>query len=293
MPLLRCAFAVLAATVSASAAPTSPSASSVRIEPARVTTVVVRADAGRPVERALPSRAYAAGVEADADMRWGDSERSYREASADWTAAARLQPSAASELAIAKADRERQRSQLLASIDHLRPSRAAEGGVAPERPGSDALAEGKLLRAKLMAVRAYLGRVPPGLYSRTRDRLREALRRTSVTRGSAPAATPAAIADIHLLLCATYAVGGELEAARSERAQVGEGARASPALDLSMATCDAALGDADSAIARLELVALNPGGGARVDEAALRDIYIANDWDRLRDDPRFERLFRR
>ena len=39
-------------------------------------------------------------------------------------------------------------------------------------------------------------------------------------------------------------------------------------------------------------MALHPGPG-RTDRFALRDLYLSNDWDRLRGDPRFESLFPR
>jgi hypothetical protein len=261
----------------------------VQLQPGRMTTVVVSPEVGRPVERAVPNRSYAAAVAADAEMRWTDAEALYREAGAEWSATARIRPSRALELAVAKAERERQRSQLLASLARSNANRPPTDDAA--RRG-DALGEGRLLRAKLMAVRAFLARVPPALYSRTRDRLQDALRAVAGTEGTAAGPTHATVADIHLMLCATYAVGGEPAAARLERAQVGEPERADATLDVSMAACDAALGDRESALSRLEILALHPGPG-RADRLGLRDVYIANDWDRLRDDPRFERLFRR
>jgi len=55
-----------------------------------------------------------------------------------------------------------------------------------------------------------------------------------------------------------------------------------------MAIYQVADGDLESALAYLDVYARrqDPTGGNRL-------IYIQNDWDRLRDDPRFERLFRR
>jgi hypothetical protein len=155
---------------------------------------------------------------------------------------------------------------------------------------SDALDEGRLLRAKMMTARAVLERVPAGLYARARDRLREALR-----AGAGASAVPARMggeAEIYLLLCATYAAGGEIEAARLARAHVTEAERADPANTVALAVCAAALGETRAAIAELEILALHPGPG-RSDRFQLRDLYLANDWDRLRGDPKFESLFPR
>ena len=99
-------------------------------------------------------------------------------------------------------------------------------------------------------------------------------------------------AEIHLLLCSTYAAGGEIEAARLARAHVTEAERADPMNNLALAACAAGLGETRGALAELEIVALHPGPG-RTDRYALRDIYLSNDWDRLRGDPKFESLFPR
>ena len=98
-------------------------------------------------------------------------------------------------------------------------------------------------------------------------------------------------AEIHLLLCATYAVGGDIEAARLARAHVTEAERADPANTVALAACAAALGETRAAIAELEMLALHPGRG-RSDRFALRDLYLANDWDRLRGDPASRACFR-
>ena len=114
----------------AAAPPPPPPAPGVVIAPRRATTLVVSADVGAPVERAVPSRAYARAIAADAELRWSDAEELYREAAAEWTAAARLRPSRALDLAITKAERERTRSQALAS-------RARAAATARPRPGRD------------------------------------------------------------------------------------------------------------------------------------------------------------
>jgi hypothetical protein len=261
---------------------------SVPLQPGRTTPVIVTVDVGAPLERAVPGRFYAQAAAADAEQRWSDAAALYREAVTEWSTAARVQPSRALELALAKAERERQRSQLLASRVRAAPGAISRFGRDSFSRRADALDEARQLRAKLLTARAVLERVPTALYVRTRDRLREALR---------AGATGAAVrvggdAEIHLLLCATYAVGGEIEAARLARAHVTEAERADPVNSVALAACAAALGETRAAIAELEVVALHPGPG-RSDRFALRDLYLYNDWDRLRGDPRFESLFPR
>jgi hypothetical protein len=263
------------------------------LAPGRTTAVTVTVDVGAPLERAVASKFYAQAAAADAEQRWSDAVTLYREAGAEWAAAARLQPSRTLELAGAKAERERQRSQLLASRAMAMTSMGTNSrfGRDPFTRRADALDEGRQLRAKLMATRAALERVPAGLYARTRDRLREALR-ASAGAGPGASARMGGDGEIQLLLCATYAVGGEIEAARLARAHVTEAERADPANTVALAVCAAALGETRAALAELEIVALHPGPG-RSDRFALRDLYLANDWDRLRGDPKFESLFPR
>jgi hypothetical protein len=282
--------AALAALFLAPLAPSAatPPAPTLRIESGRTSTVVATADVGAPLERAVPGQAYARAAAADGEQRWADAESLYRDAVSEWNAAARLeptQPSRALELAIAKAERERQRSQLLAARARAAANRGPVAGFA--RRG-EALDEARLLRGKLMAARAITGRVPPALYARTRDRLEQALRARDPS--APPAARVAGDAEIHLLLCATRAAAGEPEAARLARAHVTETERDDPANTLPLAICAAALGETRAALAALEIIALRPGPG-RSDRFALRDLYISNDWDRLRGDPRFESLF--
>ena len=268
-------------------------APSLPLPPGRTTDVTVAVDVGAPLERAVASKYYEQAAAADAQQRWADATALYREAGSEWAAAARVQPSRALELAAAKAERERQRSQLLASRALAAQSMAGGSNRFTREPythRSDALDEGRLLRAKMMTARAVLERVPAGLYARARDRLRESLR-----AGAGASPTPARMggeAEIYLLLCATYAAGGEIEAARLARAHVTEAERADPANTVALAVCAAALGETRAAIAELEIVALHPGPG-RSDRFQLRDLYLANDWDRLRGDPKFESLFPR
>jgi hypothetical protein len=265
---------------------------SVPLPPGRTTTVVVTPDVGTPLERAVASKFYAQAVTADAEQRWADAAALYREAVTEWTAAGRLQPSRALDLAAAKAERERQRSQLLAS--RARGTLGVTGRFSRDASvrRADALDEGRQLRGKLMVARATLDRVPAALYARTRDRLREALRAGAAGGGGGGGGRAGGDAEVQLLLCATYAAAGEMEAARLARAHVTEAERADPANTVAMAACAAGLGETRAAIAELEILALHPGPG-RTDRFALRDLYLSNDWDRLRGDPKFETLFPR
>lgn len=271
------------------AAPGGGAQTSVPLAPGRTTAVIVSADVGSPLERVVPSRLYAQAVAADAEQRWGDAAALYREAATEWTAAARLSPSRALDLAAAKAERERQRSQLLGSRARNATTTPTTNRFARDALSrrSDALEEARHLRWKLLATRAVLERVPADLYARTRDRLREALRLGTQAPGARPGD-----AEIHLLLCSTYAIGGEIEAARLERAHLTEADRSDSSNTVQLAACAAALGETRTAIAELEILALHPGPG-RTDRYVLRDVYLSNDWDRLRGDPKFESLFPR
>jgi hypothetical protein len=134
-----------------------------------------------------------------------------------------------------------------------------------------------------MATRAALGRVPAELYVRARAQLEAARDAAARTREGADA-------EIALQLCAVYAVGGDPAAARVARAQLTPAERADPANTIGRAVCAAALGETPAALAALESFVLRPV--APRPEAVLRDVYLANDWDHLRGDPRFESLFR-
>ena len=257
----------------------------------RTTAVVVTVEVGAPLERAVPGKFYAQAAAADGEQRWADAAALYREAVNEWTAATHLQPSRALDLAVMKAERERQRSQLLAS--RVRGTTSTTGTIGhfgrdPFSRRTDALEEARQLRAKLLATRAVLERVPPALYARTLARLREALRAGAGGAGQRMGGD----AEIHLLLCATLAAGGDIEAARLARAHVTEAERADQTNGVALAQCAAALGETRAALAELEVLALHPGPG-RGDRFALRDLYLANDWDRLRGDAKFESLFPR
>src|SRR6185369_3002090 len=66
------------------AAPGSGAQTSVPLAPGRTTAVVVSADVGNPLERAVPSRLYVQAVTADSEQRWGDAAALYREAATEW-----------------------------------------------------------------------------------------------------------------------------------------------------------------------------------------------------------------
>jgi hypothetical protein len=275
-----------AAALFAAAPPAAAASASIPIQPRRTNTVVVSIDVGAPIERAVPSRAYARAIAADAELRWSEAETLYREAHAEWSAAARLSPSRALELAIAKADRERQRSQSLAARAR---ATTARGDRDPGASRNDALEEARLLRAKLMATRAVLAWVPTALYARTLERL-QAARRVAPSDDDDDGGAVAREGEINLLLCATHAAAGESKQARLDRARVGEADRADPSNSIPLAACAAALGETRAALAALELALLHPIVGRIVRDTS---IYEANDWDRLRGDPRFESLFPR
>jgi hypothetical protein len=255
----------------------------VALSPGRTTAVAAALDVGAPVERAVPGRAYALAIARDGEQRWAEAAALYQQAVVEWTAVLRTRAAPGSgpavERALQKAERERQRSQLLASLappPHGRPD------MAPSRMSP--LDQARLYRTKLMVVRAFTGTVPAGLYARARQALEDALRGDGAVR-------PENEAEVRLLQCATHAAAGDARAARLARARVPEADRDQPANALPMAVCAAALGEDDEALTRLELYVLHPPPH-RVDSFTLRDLYVANDWDHLRGAPRFESLFR-
>jgi len=262
--------------------------------PGRTVTVIATDDVGAPLERAFPSATYARAAAADAELRWSDARILYRQAADDWTASARTRPSRALQNAIAKAEHEASVSQALASYEGLGTASLDRLPTEARRAflQRQALEVGRNLRAKLMATRAVLGRVSPELYTRTRARLEQARDAAPPAHGANPAQSPndGGDAETALLLCATYAVGGDPAAARLARTHVSSRARAEPANAVARAACAAALGETEAALAALESFVLRPL--IPRSDIALRDVYLANDWDHLRGDPRFESLFR-
>jgi hypothetical protein len=249
----------------------------VTLAPGRTTTVVVTPDLGAPVERAVPGRAFARAVALDGERRWAEAATLYEEAAAEWTTAARVHPSPAFELAIQKATRERQRSLLLAStVPTLGRFESVVVSIAP-------LEEGNYLRDKLMLVRATTGHAPAELYARARDAFEGALRAPVGRRAVGEA-------ELHLLLCATHAAAGARDAARLARARVNAADRNDLDNALPLALCAAALGEDADALGWLEALVLRPAPH-QLEPFRLRELYLANDWDRLRGQPLFESLF--
>jgi len=247
------------------------------IEAGRTNSVRLTRDLGVAIERAVPGQAFPLAVSMDAEQRWSEAATLYQQAVAEWTDALRVRPSLALERAIEKAERERQRSMLLAS------TRPARGRLEAPRTSINPLEEGRLLRAKVMVVRAARGLAPPELVARARAAFGEALRATGAPR-------PGADAEIRLQLCATRAAAGDLSGGRLERAHVTTAERHDLDNALPLALCAAALGEDDEAMARLEMYVLRPAPHP-LDPYTLRDLYLANDWDHLRRQPRFETLF--
>jgi len=292
--LIGAAHLILIAVLGAdpAAAGTRATTGAIPLQAGRTTTVVVGPDVGTPLELAVPSTAYAHASAADADRRWEDALPLYRQAIAEWTALSYTRPSRPLALAIDKAHLELQISQLLAALSNESPpaGRAVHGADDAWRAFGRvrALQEGRLLEGKLLSTRAALGRVSPALYARARERLEEARDAEPRPAGGARASESA---EIELLLCATYAVGDADADARFARAQVTEAERADPANALGVAGCAALLGEADAALRTLETVVLQRFPPRP--ERYLRDIYLSNEWDRLRGTPRFESLFPR
>jgi hypothetical protein len=250
----------------------------VTVEGGRTTSIEAAPPLGTSLERAVLSEAYAQAVANDRDERWSDAAGLYQQAIADWTSRYRHDPSPELERAIFKADRERQRSQLLAGVQAHRDKLPAATLRAL------ALERGRIYRTKLMSVRAFTGAVPAGLFARTRRELEEALRLADTSK-------PGADTEARLLLCATRAAGGDRAAARIELAHVTTVERDDTAATLPLAVCQAALGNLPLALGLLETFVQRQPIEQRLDPFALRDLYLANDWDRLRGDRRFESLF--
>jgi hypothetical protein len=130
------AFALALAPLAAFATTTAP------LVPGRTTVVRVPPwpALGAPVERAVPSPAFARAATLDGERRFADAAPLYEQAAAEWGTASRVRPSPALELAIHKANRERQRSLLLASTVPARGRfESVVTSIAP-------LEEGNLLR---------------------------------------------------------------------------------------------------------------------------------------------------
>ena len=278
-PRLSCRWSwVVVALVVAAGPARADDGAHVTIDEGRTTDIVAGPPVGAALERAVRSEAYALAVASDHDEHWSEAAGLYQQAIAEWTSQYKHDPSPELERAIFKADRERQRSQLLAGVQAQRDK------LPPATVRALALERGRIYRAKLMSVRAYTGAVPVALFARARRELEEALRLADSTK-------PSAETEVRLLLCAARAAGGDRMAARLELAHVPTSERDDPATTLPLATCQAALGNLPEALSLLEAYVRRQPVEQRLDPYALRDLYLANDWDRLRGDSRFESLF--
>jgi hypothetical protein len=254
-------------------------AARVMIESGRTTVIEAGPLVGAPIERTVKSEAYAAAVAKDREQRWTDAATYYQQAVNEWSAKSRFNPAVDLDRAVYKADRERQRSLLLAAVQSRRDKLPAATMRAL------ALERARAYRTKLMSVRAFTGAVPMALYVRTRQELDEALRLGE------PGKPTSQQTEARLLLCAARAAAGELAPARLDLAAVSSAERDDSTNTLPLAICHAALGDLPQALTLLETFVLRQPPEQRLDAYALRDLYLSNDWDRLRGDRRFERLF--
>lgn len=272
---------------------------------------------------------YRRGMEMDSEQRWLEASGCYQQALVEIAATHRLHspplpssvssgpPSAAPALeAIAfKIDLERRHSRALVEGPSAAVGISGVGAPPPARPSPapgrlSALERGRLLRMKVMAARSATGAVPEGLVSATLRALRRALRESAVTSprtdpsdsedaesGNAPNdAVPSPRGtggdpEIRLLLCATRAVNGDRRGARLELAHVTASDREDPRHALALAFCQAALGHDEDALGSLAVAVDRLGPSLRFVPSQARDLESSNDWDRLRADPRFQRIF--
>ena len=248
----------------------------------RTTTIVVEDDIGHPLERqadflmAAPS--YRRAIASDRDLQWAEAVGLYQQALIELAAAAQLKPPQQLEAAAFKLDLERRRSRALAEDAAGPPASAAPrpAGGSPSPPRLQPVERARLLRQKMMAVRAATGSTPDALRSAT----------LAALTGAPPAP------EVRLLLCATLGVSGARAAARQHLAGVSAAERSDPARALMLATCQAALGYRDDALASLSVAVNRLGPSSKFLPGPSREIQSGNDWDPLRRDPRFLRLFR-
>jgi hypothetical protein len=280
----------------AAASPPSPSPAAILAPAGRTTTVVVEDDVGHPLEResdfvaAAPS--YRRAIASDRDQQWAEAVGLYQQALIELAAAAQLKPPQQLETAAFKVDLERRRSRALAE-DTAAPSSsgARSSGAGASSPRLLPLERGRLLRQKLMAVRAATGSTPEALRSATQGALTRALQDAEHGAAARDPRQPAA-PEVRLLLCATLAVSGDRAGARLQLAALGAVERSDPARALTLAACQAALGYRDDALASLAVAVNRLGPSSKFLPGPSREIQSYNDWDPLRRDPRFLRLFR-
>jgi hypothetical protein len=228
----------------------------------------------------------------DRDQRWVEAVGLYQQALIEVAAAAQLAPPQQLDAVVFKLDLERRRSRALAedTVGALAPG-GQRPGVAVPPPRLLPMERARLLRQKLMAVRAATGSVPEPLRSATLTALAGALRDAERGAAARDPRAPAA-SEVRLLLCAMRAVAGDRNAARLQLAQVSAADRSDPARALALGACQAALGYRDDALASLAVATNRLGPSSRFLPGPSREIQSANDWDPLRRDPRFLRIFR-
>src|SRR6185369_8613735 len=124
MALLRLAALLaawgLAPTARAAAPAPGAGPAAVSIPAGRTTNVQAALPVGAPVERAVDpgggGELYGQAVTADRDERWAEAASLYQQAIAEWASVQHHSPTPSMERAIHKANRERERSQILAGM---------------------------------------------------------------------------------------------------------------------------------------------------------------------------------
>lgn len=274
----------------------------VEIADGRVTTLQVQPQPqpnfgrapSRPFERdpvfvaRVPS--YRLGIAMDAQQRWREAADLYALAMIELGRAVSLDDRAPWGRAAEKVDLERRRAQVLARDTGASRPGDPQGQWSDRRPHAAAasarlapLELGRLLRLKLMTIRAATGVAPSNLVGATVEALNRVPSKGELAGGALEA---------RLLLCATRAAAGDRLGARRELDHVSPRDLNHPGHALAAATCQAALGDTDDALASLAVGVYRLGPASRFLPEQTRELQGENDWDVIRDDPRFERLFR-
>lgn len=299
----------------------------VEIAAGRTTTVIVQPFLGQPFERQaeflthVPS--YGRAIALDREQRWSEAAALYQQALTEVASTIKVEPSPLWERATFKIDTERRRSQVLAhdsAASNARgadrrpmaapwPTRGAGGGAR-----LSLVERGRLLRLKMMSVRAATGAVPTELFRAAIHAFNGAIgaarvgsvtattqgasppRLASVRHGSETVSPPresrGGDPEVRLLLCAARAAGGDRAGARLELAHVAERDRSDPARALALAACQGALRQDDQALASLAVAVYRLGPSSRFLPGQTRELQSSNDWDVLRADARFDLLFR-
>jgi hypothetical protein len=276
-------------------------APSVEITAGRTTTVRVLPDVGRPLERKpeflAQAPSFRRAVELDGDQRWAEASALYQQALIEIGDASRLTSTPFLERAAFKIDLERQRARALAHDAAARNGGVVGTAARSEKHGPSAARlpardRARMLRLKLMLVRSTTGAVPGELVSATLGALIQALRQAEQEQPRTKDMAPVRGGDpeVRLLLCATRAVAGDRIAARLELAHVSRANRTDPARALALAACQAALRYDDDALASLAVAVYRLGPSRLLPQQTL-ELAGSNDWDTLRADPRFDRLF--